>query len=77
MIPPKPSAKKEKYIVYKPAPVDMSQYYRNYGGCIDGDCEVNVWREVYCQGNGKIEFKMVKDKLKNIKKGDIIGKNKV
>lgn len=44
MAPPKPSAKKEKNIVYRPAPVDMSSYYRNYGGCVDGECNVTVWR---------------------------------
>lgn len=45
MEPPKPSAKKEKNIVYKPAPVDMRSYYNNYGGCIDGECLVKIWRK--------------------------------
>jgi hypothetical protein len=36
MEPPKPSAKKQKNVVYVAPPVDMSAYYNNYGGCIDG-----------------------------------------
>lgn len=50
MAPPKPSAKKEKNIVYKPAPVNMKSYYNYQGGCIDGDCIVKVWKRD-AQGN--------------------------
>ena len=57
MPPPEPSAKKEKNIVYKPAPVDMRNYYDNYGGCIDGNCTVRM-------KDGSLK------KMKHLKKGD-------
>jgi len=37
MAPPQPSAKKVNKLVYKPAPVDMSDYYNYGGGCIHED----------------------------------------
>ncbi len=40
MAPPQPSAKKVEKFVYKPAPVDMSDYYDYNGGCIYGKCKV-------------------------------------
>lgn len=40
MPPPQPTAKKDKNIVYKQVPVDMSEYYNEQGGCIHEDCMV-------------------------------------
>lgn len=42
MPPPQPTAKKVEKLVYKPAPVDMSDYYNYGGGCIHGDCLVTL-----------------------------------
>lgn len=50
----------------------MSSYYRNYGGCIDGECLVTVWRL-----NAGNEYESLIEKLRNIRKGDLIGKNRV
>jgi len=57
MPPPQPTAKKVEKLVYKPAPVDMSDYYNNYGGCIHEDCLVLM-------DDG------TKRKIKYLKKGD-------
>jgi hypothetical protein len=50
----------------------MSHYYRNYGGCIDGECRVKIWRL-----NAVGEYEWLNEKLKNVRKGDFVGKNRV
>jgi hypothetical protein len=40
MPPPQPTAKKLAKLVYKPVPVDMSDYYNYGGGCIHENCLV-------------------------------------
>lgn len=45
--------------MYKPAPVDMSDYYNNYGGCIHEECLVQMQDGT-------------KRKMKYLKKGDAV-----
>ena len=42
MPPPEPSAKKVEKLHYLPVPADMSDYYDYGGGCIHGDCWVEM-----------------------------------
>ncbi len=57
MAPPQPSAKKVNKLVYKPAPVDMSDYYNFGGGCIHED-------NLVLMQNGSTKA------IKDLKKGD-------
>ena len=59
MPPPQPTAKKVQKLVYKPAPVDMSDYYNYGGGCVHEDCIVIMF-------DGSIK------KIKELQKGDKI-----